>query len=401
MRLFRTQKPAGLADFEYLDERSVYLDSACQTLRPQPVIDAMIDYFHTYNACGGRVKYEWGLQVDERVNEARQRVLSLLGKAGSEYVVAFTLNTTYGINLVLGQLPPRFAKVVTSDIEHNSVFLPTIAAASRLNVPRLVLSRSPDGSLTYGPNDLSGAVVVLNSLSNIDARPLSNAAEVARDAHASGGILLLDAAQSVSHDRELLRSTDFDAAFFSGHKIYSPSLGVIVIKRTLLSALDIHFTGGGTVEDVERDAYVLLSSEEDAAARLEPGLQDFGAIIGLSAAIQWMERYRPEGRDARAHQAGLSRILFESLAKEPAVTLVNSQPAPIVSCWSSKIDAHRLAIYLSSQHVMVRSGYFCCHYFLKELKGYPPLVRVSLGLHNTEAQLGRFMSTLKAILANA
>ena len=36
----RDDGPARV-DFAYLDPADVYLDSACQTLRPQPVIDAM------------------------------------------------------------------------------------------------------------------------------------------------------------------------------------------------------------------------------------------------------------------------------------------------------------------------------------------------------------------------
>ena len=38
---------------------------------------------------------------------------------------------------------------------------------------------------------------------------------------------------------------------------------------------------------------------------------------------------------------------------------------------------------------MVRSGYFCAHHWLKELKGYPPLVRFSLGAHNTDEDIER------------
>src|SRR3989338_5168232 len=146
MNLFKTQQKTGkIKDFQYMDAESLYFDSACQTLRPEQVIDSMVEYFHTYNTCGGRVKYDWGVKVDEIVKETRQRILTILDKSASEYVVAFTLNATYGINLVLGQLPRKFKKIVTSDIEHNSVFLPTITAAKRLNVPRIVLPRLPDG----------------------------------------------------------------------------------------------------------------------------------------------------------------------------------------------------------------------------------------------------------------
>jgi selenocysteine lyase/cysteine desulfurase len=76
--------------------------------------------------------------------------LSLCGKSEKEYAVAFTLNTTYGINLVLHQLPAdSYDRIITSTIEHNSVFLPAITWAQRNHKERLILQRSEDGSLVY------------------------------------------------------------------------------------------------------------------------------------------------------------------------------------------------------------------------------------------------------------
>jgi selenocysteine lyase/cysteine desulfurase len=57
----------------------------------------------------------WGVTLDEKIQETRKKVLAFVGKSASEYTVAFTLNTTYGINLVLSQLPPKFKKIITAD----------------------------------------------------------------------------------------------------------------------------------------------------------------------------------------------------------------------------------------------------------------------------------------------
>jgi len=403
MGLFRRDHGAdssGLSDFPHIARDVIYLDSACQTPRPQPVIDAVLQYYRDYNACSGRAKHGWGARLDAKVWEARQRVLALVSKSAREYAVAFTLNTTYGLNLLLGQLPSTFQRIVTSDIEHNSVFLPTIPAAKRLGVPRLVLPRSPDGTLEYTLADLRGAVVAVNATSNIDGRTLLNLSQLADDTHSAGGLLLLDGAQSVSHQLELLRAADWDALVFSGHKLYGPSLGVIVIKRALLSALDLQFVGGGLVEEVEEQRYALVTAAEDLPARLEPGLQDFAGIVGLSAALEWLRRYKPEGMEAGAHQAALARLLFDQLSSQPGVRLINASPTPVLSFYAERIDAHRLAIVLSGRSIMARSGYLCCHYYLKRLHRYPPLLRVSLGLHNTHRQIETFLSILKTILAS-
>lgn len=388
-------------DFSFLDDKAIYLDSACQTLRPQQVIDAMTEYFHEYNSCGGRVKYDWGVRLDEKIDEVRKKILALVGKSGAEYTVAFTLNTTYGVNLILSQLPPKFKKVVTSDIEHNSVFLPTMTVAKKLAIPRVVLSRSADGSLVYSKEDLSGGIVVLNSMSNIDGRELVNLKDIVIDTHKTGGIVLVDAAQGIGHNQKCIRESDFDALFFSGHKIYGPSLGVIVIKKTLVTSLDVGFIGGGTVEDVDAEEYELISDSDALYSRLEIGLQNFAGIVGLGASLDWLKSYKPENLTQDAHKKMLTQFLFEELSSIPTVTLINSSPSTIVSFYSEKIDAHRLAIFLSAQNMMVRSGYFCCHYYLKNLKKYPPLVRVSLGLNNTQKQVESFTSTLRTLIANS
>ncbi len=383
---------ARQGDFGYLARGSHYLDSACQTLRPQQVIDAEMRYYTERNACGGRVKYPWGVSVDRDVEEARAALLAYVGKSPKEYAVAFTLNTTYGINLVLSQLP-AFDRIVTSDIEHNSVFLPTISWARTRARPRLVLPRTEDGSVVAKPADLAGAVLLLNTASNIDGRILQNAPELADAVHREGGILLLDAAQSMGHDPELLRRTDFDAAFGSAHKAYAPSLGFVVIRRSLLERLPISFLGGGTVSGVREADYDLLSGN-DLHSRLESGLQNWAGIIGLRSALAWMEAH-PE---LRRREKELSHKLFDGLSAIPRVKLLNTAASPVQSFCVDGLDAHKLALFLGEKQIMCRSGSFCCHHYLIGVRRLPPLLRVSLGYHNTEEDIDVVLGALSSIL---
>jgi cysteine desulfurase/selenocysteine lyase len=387
-RIERAAAPSGApADFAYLSPDLHYFDSACQTLRPQPVISAVTDYYRHYNACAGRVKYAWGEKIDEVVSRTREELLLFLGQNPADYTAAFCLNTTTGLNLVLQQLPEgRYKRIVTSDIEHNSVFLPTMTCARRFGLERLVLPRLADGSLDFRDEQLENAIVVVNTTSNIDGRNLSNLAELVTAAHRRGGAVVLDAAQTLGHGARLLHHVEPDAICGSAHKMYGPSLGFIAIRRAFLKDLNCFFLGGGTVADVRRDDFDLLDSPDDAFARIEPGLQDFAGIVGLRAALDWLARYRPEERDADRHQNDLAHTLFESLSGNPRLKMLNTAPAPILTFHTPHVDAHRLALYLSAQNIMVRSGYFCCHYYLKEVAHLPPLVRISIGLHNTAAE---------------
>ncbi len=386
-------------DFEYVPEGVVYFDSACQTLRPQPVLDAMNEYFHKYNACGGRVKYEWGKKVDEKVEETREKVLELAGKTKKEYATAFTLNTTYGLNLLLSQLPVgAYKQIITSDIEHNSVFLPTIVAAKRLGIPRKIFPRTEGGALIYKKEDLSGAIVAVNATSNIDGRVLQNAKALADDVHNAGGILIIDGAQSIVGSAPLLRSVDFDALCFSGHKMHAPSIGVIVAKKRLIDSLEPLFVGGGMVERLDENSFSF--PEGDLSCKLEPGLHDYAGIIGLGAAIDWLKTYKPEELSQEEQKQKLAKIIFDGLSALPGIHLFNNAPSSTINFYSRDIDAHRLATFLSEQNIMARSGYFCCHYYLQNVKKYPPMLRISLGLHNTEKDARKFLEVMKKIITN-
>jgi selenocysteine lyase/cysteine desulfurase len=388
---------ARVGDFSYLAPGDIYLDAACQSLRPQPVLDALTEYYTDYNACGGRVRYPWGVRVDEAVEATRAAVLALLSLSARHYAVSFTLNTTYGLNLLLGQLPQgTYQRVVTSHIEHNSVFLPTITAARRLGIERLVLDRDPDGSLRYAPAQLERAIVVVNAVSNVDGRALLNLRELVHDAHARGGIVIIDAAQAMAHGRELLAKTAADAICFSAHKMYGASLGVVVTRHELLASLDIGFVGGGMVTDVREDSFDLAS--HDPASLLEPGLQAWGEIIALGSAARWLTQVQPSGRTPGEHIARLSTRLYEGLAGIPQFTLLNTGAGAVISGYAPKTDSHRLSVFLSRHGVMTRSGYFCAHHYLKQQLGLPPLLRFSLGLHNTDDDIDVTVDSFSRLL---
>ena len=80
--------------------------------------------------------------------------MDLLKLKEKDYFVSFTLNTTYGLNLLLSQLELPVSKVITSEIEHNSVFLSTIEFAKKHQIERIVLEREEDGSISL-ENDFS------------------------------------------------------------------------------------------------------------------------------------------------------------------------------------------------------------------------------------------------------
>jgi cysteine desulfurase/selenocysteine lyase len=388
-------------DFEYLEQGDVYLDAACQSLRPQPVIDALNNYYTRHNSCGERVKYQWGVETDRKVEETRELVLKYLKLSAKDYFVSFTLNTTYGINLILDQIRTSYVKkVMTSDIEHNSPFLSTIAFARKhsaggVKMPREVMVREEDGSIDVTKYDFDRALVVINCASNIDGRRLSNIKEVVKAVHKAGGMIVIDAAQAMAHMSDVLWKTEADVICFSAHKMYAPSLGAMVVRKDMLPKIDTTFIGGGMVDDVTFDQYELsANSPQHTYTKFEAGLQAWGEIVALGEAIRWLM-----GLPREAHERLESNVqrLYQFLAERPSVHLINRTANPTMSFYVEGLDSHLLGAALADEHIMARTGYFCAHYYLDHVKHYPPLVRFALGYHNSEIDIDKAIAALEKV----
>ena len=387
-----------MKDFDYLGEGEVYLDGACQSLRPRQVIDAINKYYTEHNSCGERVKYKWGVETDEKVEATREKVLKFLKLSPRKYTVSFTLNTTYGINLILSQIDPKhFKKVMTSEIEHNSPFLSTMAFSERTKLPREVMKRNDDGSINVNDYDFNKAVVVVNCASNFDGRKLQNIKELTKTVHKSGGIIIIDAAQAMAHSSDILKGVEVDAICFSAHKLYAPSLGVIVWRDDLADKMTVGFVGGGMVDDVDKNKYVLSAEgKEHRYTRFEAGLQAWGEIVGLGAALDWLNKL-PKSAWKNLEQN--YHELYEFLSDSDKVHMVNNEPNPTMSFYIDGLDSQLLGNALSRENIMARTGYFCAHYYLDHVLGLPPLMRFSLGLHNRPSDIAKVKKVLKKVIS--
>ena len=384
-------------DFDYLKDGDVYFDAACQSLRPRPVIDALNRYYTEHNSCGERVKYAWGKRTDEIVENARLHALKYLKLKSKDYFTSFTLNTTYGINLILNQIKPElFEKVMTSEIEHNSVFLPAMTFANANHLPREIMQRREDGGIDTEAYDFTKALVVVNAVSNIDGRELVNIKELTKAVHKAGGVLIIDAAQALAHNHELLQKTEVDAICSSAHKMYGASLGVIIARRDLIPKLNTQFIGGGMVDDVHKDEYFLSAKNpEHAYTIFESGLQAWGEIVAFDAALTWLEDL-PKADKIQMHE-NCERI-FDFLNAQPRVHLINKAASPTFSFYIDGLDSHLVGGALSDEGIMARTGYFCVHYYLGQVLNVPPMIRFSLGYHVRKADVDKVIKTLERML---
>ena len=327
---------------------------------------------------------------------------SLYRTSTSSKVLDCIINNTFcvshhGINLILNQLKAdSFEKVMTSEIEHNSVFLPTMRFAERYDIPREIMKRRADGGIEISDYDFTNALVVVNAVSNIDGCELVNLKDLVKAVHKAGGVIVVDAAQALAHNHELLQKTEADAICSSAHKMYGASLGVIIARRDLIPKLTANFIGGGMVDDVHEDEYFLSAKNPDHAYTIfESGLQAWGEIVAFDAALTWLEGL---SKSDKAQMHDNCQRIFDFLQSQPRIHLMNKTATPALSFYIDGLDSHLVGEALSDEGIMARTGYFCVHYYLGQVLKVPPMIRFSLGYHVHEADVDKVIKTMERML---
>lgn len=377
----------------------IYLDNACQSLRPKPVIEAIHHYYEKYSACGGRSMHRLAAEVTRCCDKSRQTVARFLNAPRKEEIV-FIRNTTEGINLVASSLDLQKDDIVLiSDKEHNSNLIPwQILVKKKGIVVKIVPSREDNTfDLDVFERLLQNKVklVSLGYTSNLDGVSIPSA-EVIQKAHQNGALVLLDAAQAAPHRKIDVKELGVDFLIFSGHKLLGPSgTGVLYGKYQLLEQLEPFLVGGDTVASSTYDACEFLPPPE----KFEAGLQDYAGIIGLGAAIEYLQGI---GFGAiQKQELALNECITQGIRAIPKLKLIGpanpEQRGGIISFYMEGIDSHRIALMLDQMaNIMVRSGQHCVHswFHARQIKGS---VRVSLYFYNTLEEAALFVSSLQKI----
>ncbi|MHC1781386.1 MAG: aminotransferase class V-fold PLP-dependent enzyme [Anaerolineaceae bacterium] len=392
-------------DFTILQEDKgkkplVYLDSACQSLRPAAVVAAVTHYYTDLAACSGRSSHRLGAEVTRGVDQTRASIAKFFNTARKEEIV-FTRNTTEGINLVANSLGFKAGDVVLiTDKEHNSNLIPWQMLAKKRGVILKIIPSLPDNTLDQGAYEklLVQATVKLVSLghtSNLDGVTLP-AAEMIKTAHKHDALVLLDAAQSAPHRQINVKALDVDFLAASGHKMLGPSgVGLLYGKYSLLEKMEPFLVGGDTVASSTYETCEFLPPPE----KFEAGLQDYAGILGMGTAVKYLQDV---GFDFIQKQESLLNEYATGEVKDlPGFRLIGPadprQRGGVLTFYFDGIDSHRVAIMLDQMAgVMVRSGQHCVHSWFNS-RGIKGSVRASFYLYNTLEEVEIFVSSLKKI----
>ena len=387
--------PAAALDvrdqFPAIPEGWHYLDTAATAQKPQAVIDAITNGYARDYATVHRGVYQRSSNMTLAYEAARAATATFLGAASPDEIV-FTKGATEAINLVAYALPKQGRdRVLLSALEHHSNIVPWQLAGYQIDVCPL----TPDGQI-----DLDAAetlvtdrtrIVAFAHVSNVLGSIL-DAPRAAAIAHAKGALLLLDGCQAAPRLTVDVAAIGCDFYAFSGHKLYGPTgIGVLWGRAALLESMAPWQGGGSMIDRVTFDA----TTYAPPPGRFEAGTPHIIGVIGLHAAIDWVEGI---GLGAiHAHEAALTRAAREALRSTNSITLFGpDDSAGIVSFTYQGVHPHDVATILDDVGVAIRAGHHCAQP-LMELLGVPGTARASLAAYSEADDVEALVEGLKRV----
>ena len=371
----------------------IYLDSACQTLRPVQVIESIKRYYEEYPACAGRSVHRLATAVSVEVDTARQRIARFVNASRSEEV-CFMKNCTEALNTVLfGIGLKKGDTVLTTDREHNSIHVPLLMLEKERGINYVRIPSKGDESFdielfTETIKKKKPKLVAICHTSNVNGASIP-AEEICRIAHEQEIPVLLDGAQYAPGGGIDLERIDADFYAFSCHKMCGPSgIGILTGNFDRLSDLRPLAYGGHGVSTVTKDSAELMPPPE----RFEVGLQDYAGMIGAGVAADYIGSI---GRDEIGrHLADLNSLATDILTGLKEVDVLKPRNAErrggILSFNIKGRNPHDIAMILDhTDGMMIRSGSHCAHSWF-DSRGIEGSARASFYIYNTKDEAKRF-----------
>ena len=265
-------RPKFLKDDDFL-----YFDNAASTPPLLDVFNAVNEFLKDYGSIHRGFGEKSNKSTDAYEN-ARETILKLTDAEGE--VLVFTSNTTDAINVFATAL--KRSKVALSYFEHSANYLPWIGKHDTVLLPWnkdfyltpedldvFLKNNKVDWVTIAGASNVTGYAVDIEGLYNVCQK--------------YGVKLFIDASQYAAHYKISLKYCD--AFAFSGHKIYAPYGGGVLVFRKELLDKDLNVwerKGGGDILYFN-DEYIFY---KDHPYNREVGTPNAVGAISIAKALQ-------------------------------------------------------------------------------------------------------------------
>ena len=382
-------------DFNMLDSDLIYFDNGATTLKPNCVVDSVVDYYTKYTANAHRGDYNNSLKVDQEYEGVRDKVGKLINCNSNE--VIFTSGTTDSINrVVFGYMKNHLREndeVLITKAEHASNILPWVKLSEEIGIKikyieldnhRVTLD-SVKKAITSNTK-----VISLAQVTNVlgDIRPIK---EITKLAHSKNILMVVDGAQSVPHMKVDVKELDIDFLAFSAHKMLGPTgVGVLYGKYNLLEEMEPINVGGGMNASFNSDG---VCEYKSIPTRFEAGTPNIAGVIGLGRAIDYILDIGID--NITKYEKELKEYFIEKSKEVPNLVIYNANTTTgIIAFNLDDIFSQDTAVYLNHYNICVRAGNHCAK-ILKDDIGVKNTCRISFYFYNTKEEIDRVITVLK------
>lgn len=384
-------------DFPMLNEDYIYFDNGATTFKPNKVIQSVVDYYTKYTANSHRGDYDLSQKVDYLYESTRDVVKNFI-KANNSKEIIFTSGTTMSLNMIVFGFMKYFLKagdeVLITKAEHASNVLPWLELEKEIGIVVKYIPLDDNHKVTVEnvKNSITKntKVISLAYVTNVigDVRPIK---EIASLIHDNNGLIVVDGAQSVPHIKTDVAYDDIDFLAFSGHKMLAPTgIGVLYAKEKYLELMKPISYGGGMNSRFESNKEV---EYKELPLRLEAGTQNIAGVLGLQAAIKYIEEI---GIDKiHEHEMELKNYLLTKLKDIDNIEIYNQESDSGIIVFNIKnIFSEDTSRYLNHYHICVRAGNHCTK-MVKDEIGIKNTCRISFYLYNTKEEIDKLIEVLK------
>jgi cysteine desulfurase/selenocysteine lyase len=233
---------------------------------------------------------------------------------------------------------------------------------------------------------LVSLVWVSNSLGTVN--PVKAVIEAA---HKRGAVVVIDAAQAVTHAPINVQELDCDFLVFSGHKVFGPTgVGVLYGKEKWLEAMPPYQGGGDMIKSVTfaETTYNVLPY------KFEAGTPAIAEVIGLRSALEFLQTIGWEGM--KVHKQELLDYGTKILLTIDGVRIIGTakDKTSIISFVVDGIHPHDLGTLVDQEGVAIRTGHHCTQPVMQRF-GIPATARASLAFYNSKEELDILAEAVK------
>jgi cysteine desulfurase / selenocysteine lyase len=378
----------------------VWLDSASTTLKPQPVMDAVLQYYNACSANVHRAVHTPGENATAAFEGSRETVRQFLGARNTSEII-FTAGTTDSINLIATSLSRGFLKpgdgVLLTTLEHHANIVPWQMLRDYHGIKLHVAPITPEGDIDLAQFskacEANIKLAAFSALSNAigTVLPIQEMIHIARDA---GAWTLVDAAQAAATMPINVQDLGCDFLVCSAHKLFGPTgIGIWYGREDVLERIPPARTGGDMIRSVTFEK----STFNDLPAKFEAGTPNIAGAIGLEAAIKFLQHAGLE--HVMQHEAKLLAYARQQLCDIPGLRIIGApaRQASILSFTLDQVHPHDAGSLLNDDAIAVRAGHHCTQPLMQFL-GLPATIRLSFSLYNDEHDIDRVKESVKRII---